>query len=164
MNLPILALKNKGKRAAMGFLNFWQQEKSNYEEQASQLTTSGDSQDLTPKRKRVDGAIVNRRFNKAIKDNGGDGDVYSDAVITETEELFGCTLGELYQKTGGKRRDRSTLPQPAQEAYMVNESITANELERYIGTIGGEDQAEVNERIIGVVRQQSQQTRKWLPW
>ncbi|WP_250565060.1 hypothetical protein [Adonisia turfae] len=128
------------------------------------MDLSGSSQELTPNRKRVDGAIVNRRFNKAIKDNGGAGKVYRDAVIEETRELFGCDVLELYESVGGKRSDRSTLPQPAQEAYMVNESITANELERYIGTIGGEDQAEVNERIIGVVRQQSQQTRKWLPW
>lgn len=148
----------------MGFLNFWQEEKENYEEQASQLDLSGSSQKLTPKRKRVDGAIVNRRFNKAIKDNGGSGTVYRDAVIAETDELFGCSVAELYKATGGKPSDRSTLPQPAQEAYMVNESLTAHELERMIGTIGGEDQDEVNGRIVGLVRQESKTTRKRLPW
>ena len=148
----------------MGFLNFWKEEKSNYEEQASQLQLSGNSQALTPKRKRVDGAIVNRRFNKAIKDNGGAGDVYRDSAIAQTQELFDCDVDELYRETGGKRNDRSTLPQPAQEAYMVNESLTANELERMIGTIGGEDQDEVNDRIVGLTREQAKQTRKWLPW
>ena len=111
-----------------------------------------------------DGAIVNRRFNRSINDNVGNGDVYQDAAIAQTDELFGCSVRELYQATGGKRNDRSTLPQPAQEAYMVNESLTANELERLIGTIGGEDQEEVNNAIVGVVRQQSKRTRKWLPW
>ena len=67
-------------------------------------------------------------------------------------------------KRGSKRGRRDTLPQPAQEAYMVNESLSANELERYIGTIGGESQDEVNAQIVGRVRQQSKQTRKWLPW
>ena len=47
---------------------------------------------------------------------------------------------------------------------MVNESLSANELERHIGTIGGETQEEVDARILGMVREQSKQTRKWLPW
>lgn len=148
----------------MGFLNFWREEKTNYEEQASQLELSGRSQELTPKRKRVDGAIVNRRFNKAIHENGGRGQVFADAVIAETDELFSCGVNELYQATGGKRGDRSSLPQPAQEAYMVNESLTAHELERMVGTLGGEDQDEVNGRIVGIVRQEAKQTRKRLPW
>ena len=73
-------------------------------------------------------------------------------------------MRELYQSTGGKRNRRDTLPQPAQEAYMVNESLSANELERMHGTIGGESQEEVNAQIVGLVRQQSKRTRKWLPW
>ena len=32
-----------------------------------------------------------------------------------------------------------------QEAYMVNESLSANELEQLIGTIGSESQDEVND-------------------
>ena len=148
----------------MGFLNFWKEEKNNYEEQASQLDLSGNSQALTPKRHRVDGSIVNRRFNRAIKDNGGAGDVYRDSAISQTQELFDCDVDELYRETGGKRNDRSSLPQPAQEAYMVNESLTATELERMIGTIGGEDQEEVNDAIVGLVRQEAQRTRWRLPW
>ena len=148
----------------MGFLNFWQEEKSSYEEQASQLDLSGNSQQLTSRRKRVDGAIVNRRFNKAISDNGGDEEAHRQSAIAETDELFGCSVRELYQATGGKRGDRSTLPQPAQEAYMVNESLTAHELERMVGTIGGEDQDEVNGRIVGMVRQEAKKTRFRLPW
>ncbi len=122
------------------------------------------SQELAPPRKRVDGAIVFKRFTKSIKDNGGNDEVYQDAIEAETDELFGCTVRELYQSTGGKRNRRDTLPQPAQEAYMVNESLSANELERMHGTIGGESQEEVNAQIVGLVRQQSKRTRKWLPW
>ena len=47
---------------------------------------------------------------------------------------------------------------------MVNESLAANELDRQIGTIGGESQDEVNSRILASVEQTSKQTRKWLPW
>ena len=124
----------------------------------------GDSQQLTPKRRRVDGATVNRRFNKAIKDNGGGSLCYRDAVVAETRELFDCKVEELYRETGGKPRDRSTLPQPAQEAYMVNESLAANELERQIGTIGGESQKEVDDKIVASVRQTSKHTRSLLSW
>ena len=148
----------------MAFLNFWREEKDNIEDSASQLDLSGNSQELIPPRERVTGAIVFKRFTKSIMDNGGASDVYPDAIAAETDELFGCNVEELYRGTGGKPGRRDTLPQPAQEAYMVNESITANELERLIGTIGGETQEEVNDRIVGVTRQQAKQTRKWLPW
>ncbi|MEM6840102.1 MAG: hypothetical protein AAGE59_36385 [Cyanobacteria bacterium P01_F01_bin.86] len=117
-----------------------------------------------PPRKRVDGATVFKRFTKTIQANGGDRDAYRFSIEAETNELFDCSVKELYDETGAKRQDRSTLPQPAQEAYMVNESLSANELERLEGTIGGESQEEVNARITGVVRQQAKQTRKWLPW
>ena len=119
---------------------------------------------MSPQRKRVDGATVNRRFTQTIKDNGGGPQSYKKAIRAETQELFGCTVRELYEQTGGKFRDRSTLPQPAQEAYMVNEALAAYELERYIGTIGGETQEEVDDQIIGLVKQQSKQTRERLPW
>ena len=148
----------------MGFLDFWKREKANIEESASQLDLTGQSQELAPQRKRVDGAIVFRRFTQAIKDNGGDDEAYQQSIQAETEELFGCSVRDLYQATGGKRNRRDTLPQPAQEAYMVNESLSANELERQEGTIGGESQAEMNDKITGVVRQQAKRTRKWLPW
>ena len=105
-----------------------------------------------------------RRFTDTIKANGGDDEAYMQAVVTETNELFGCTVAELYKGTGSKPNRRETLPHEAQQAYMVNETLSAYELERMEGTIGGEDQDEVNDRINAVVREQSKQTRKWLPW
>jgi hypothetical protein len=47
---------------------------------------------------------------------------------------------------------------------MVNESLSANELERQEGSIGGKTQEGVNDEIMSVVWEQSKQTRKWLPW
>jgi hypothetical protein len=124
----------------------------------------GHSQELAPQRNRVDGAIVFRRFTKSIKDNGGDQTAYRESIIAETRELFDCDVDELYKATGGKRNRRDTLPQVAQEAYMVNESLSAHQLERQIGTLGGESQEEVNAQITGIVRHQARQTRQWLPW
>ncbi|WP_246564763.1 hypothetical protein [Leptothoe spongobia] len=105
-----------------------------------------------------------RRFTDTIKANGGDEKAYAQAVVTETNELFGCTVTELYEGTGGKTNRRDTLPHEVQQAYTVNESLSAYELERMEGTIGGENQREVNNKINAVVREQSKQTRKWLPW
>lgn len=124
----------------------------------------GQSQELTPQRKRVDGATVFKRFTKAVKDNGGDDFAYRQSIITETQELFDCDVDQLYRETGGRRNRRETLPQPVQEAYMVNESLAANELDRQRGTIGGDSQEEVNGQIVESVRQTSRRTRGWLPW
>lgn len=148
----------------MGFLHWWKSEASNQEETASQLDLISDSQALAPQRKRVDGVIVNKRFTRSIRDNGGAGDVFQRSVIEETRELFDCNVNELYRETGGKKGRRDTLPQPVQEAYMVNESLAANELERQTGTIGGVSQDEVNDQIVESVRQTSRNTRRWLPW
>jgi hypothetical protein len=146
----------------MGFINWWKNEQSTSAPSSSQLDLLEQSQPLAPQPERVDGAIVYKRFTKAIQENGGNAVAHRNAVIAETEELFGCSVRELYQATGGKRGRRDTLPQPAQEAYMVNESLAANELERHLGSLTGETQDELNDQIAGIVR--GQQTRKWLPW
>lgn len=148
----------------MGFLDFWKSEAPNQEESVSQLDLIGQSQELAPQRQRVDGATVFKRFTQSIKDNGGDREAYSKSIVAETKELFGCEVNELYEGTGARQGRRETLPQPAQEAYMVNESLSANELECSVGSLSGETQEEVNDQITGIVREQSKQTRKWLPW
>lgn len=124
----------------------------------------GQSQELSPQRRRVTGATVFKRFTGAIQRNGGNQRAYRNSIIAETQELFDCDVDALYRETGGTPNRRETLPDAAQEAYMVNESLSANELERQEGTIGGESQKEVNDKITGVVREQAKRTRKWLPW
>ena len=47
---------------------------------------------------------------------------------------------------------------------MVNESLAANELERQIGTNGGESQKEVDDKIVASVQQTSKHTRSLLSW
>ena len=95
----------------MGFIDWWKNESK--EESASQLDLLGQAQELAPQRNRVDGATVFKRFTQSIKDNGGEGEVYEQAVTAETIEIFDCTPPELYKATGGKRGKRDTLPQSA---------------------------------------------------
>lgn len=148
----------------MGFFDFWNSEGSEAEQPESQLSLTGESEKLAPQRKRADGVSVFRRFTQSIQDNGGDQDAHSDAIQAETYAMFDCSVKQLYEGTGAKRGKRETLPHEAQQAYMVNESLSAYELERSIGTIGGESQDEVNDKITAVVRETAKTTRKWLPW
>lgn len=115
-------------------------------------------------RERSTGVTVFRKFTDSIKANGGDADAIIDSITAETQELFGCDVRDLYEATGAKRNDRSTLPEIVQRSYIANESLSSFELERMEGSIGGESQSENNDRIVGTVRQVSRATRKWLPW
>ncbi len=151
----------------MRFSDFWKQEKHSLE------TSNSDSSqqlDLFKKaeiahRKRSTGATVFRRFTGSIDANGGDADAIRDSIQAETEELFDCDVAELYRLTGGTPNDRSTLPSIVQDTYMANETLASFELERMEGTIGGESQEEVNDKIVGSVRQTSRETRRnWLLW
>lgn len=147
----------------MGFLDFWQKKKREIEPLEEQTDLFYDSQQLPPQRRRIDGAIVYRCFTDSIKSSGGTGGVYADAVVAETEELFDCSVEDLYSATGGTINRRHTLPREAQRAYIVNESLTAWELDRLNESING-DNDEINDQIVDVVRDQSRQTRRWLPW
>jgi hypothetical protein len=147
----------------MGFLSWWADNKS--EESATQLDLLDKSQAITPQRKRVDGATVNQRFNKAIRDCGGGKLAHRDSVIAETQELFDCSVRELYQKVGGKVGDRSTLPVEAQEAYIVSEALAAHDLYASQESDQSQSQEESDARIVETVRVTARDVRKrWLPW
>jgi hypothetical protein len=121
------------------------------------------SQPLAP-RERVDGATVYKDFTQSIKDAGGSNKVIPNVVKAETQELFDCTVDQLYKGTGARQGDRSTLPKEAQKAYMVNETVAKHELDRTQDCDDSNNQAERDGRIVETVRSVSKTTRKWLPW
>ena len=98
----------------MGFLSWFKNKPEEAEE--SQLELFDTSQALT-KRERVDGATVRRDFNQAVKDSGGDKEAQAKSTVAMTEELFGCKQKTLYEQTGGKAGDRSTLPFIGSESF-----------------------------------------------
>ena len=110
-------------------------------------------------RQRLDGAIVNRRFNKAIKQAGGSPKAYPQAVIAETQELFSCDVNALYESTGGKAGDRSTLPVEAQEAYVATEALALHQLNQAHQQGNATDAA-----IVKTVQKTAKSVRKLLPW
>jgi len=79
-----------------------------------------------------------------------------------TEELFGCQPEELYDGTGSKRGDRSTLSKEAQKAYIVGETVATHNLRST--TIKGSTQDDKNAEIADTVRQSSRKTKGLFPW
>lgn len=122
----------------------------------------GDSQPLS-RRQRVDGATVNKDFRDAIHRSGGSQKAYPKAVNAETRELFDCTVEDLYQATGGKKGDRSSLPKEAQKAYIASEIRATHELE-LSEFYDCENPSQVDTKIVETVKVTARETRKWLPW
>ena len=144
----------------MGFINWWQ---SNAEETDSQLSLLGESQTLS-RHQRVDSATVNKDFTKAIQNAGGSNRAYPRAVRAETQALFDCGVDELYEATGGKKGNRSTLPKEAQKAYMVSETLSAHRLNRMLQGYRQGSQRQQDNRVVETVQDTATQVRKWLPW
>lgn len=120
----------------------------------------GGSQALTP-HKRVDGATVRKDFESTIKAKGGSQRAYRDATNALTEELFDMKTHELYDATGGKRNDRSTLPKEAQKAYIVGETVANHDLKAK--NVSG-NQAQRDEEITDSVRDSGKKVRGLFPW
>lgn len=144
----------------MGFINWWQQNK---EETDSQLSLLGDSQALT-RHERVDSATVNKDFTQAIQEAGGSNRAYPRAVRAETKELFDCGVDELYEQTGGRKGDRSTLPKEAQKAYMVSETLSAHRLNHEVRGNNHGSQRQKDDHVVEAVQDTATHVRKWLPW
>ena len=78
-----------------------------------------------------------------------------------TRSLFDCNTKELYQGTGAKKGDRSTLPNEAQKAYIVGETVATHDLKAK--DIQGSQQQK-NLKIVDSVRDSSQKARGLFPW
>jgi hypothetical protein len=99
-----------------------------------------------------------------VKDAGGSDRTYARAVRAETEELFDCGVDELYENTGAKKGDRTSLPKEAQKAYMVSETISAHRLNHDVSGENRGSQKQKDEAIVETVRDTAENVRKWLPW
>jgi hypothetical protein len=141
----------------MGFLNWFQKSETTASED-TQLSLIDNSQ---PLRGRVDGGTVRREFTKTISDKGGSKDTHADATETMTRSLFGCGTDDLYQGTGGRKGDRTTLPQDAQTAYIVGETAATHELKAT--PIAGNKQQK-HQQIVDTVENATNKTRGIFPW
>ena len=130
------------------------------EPEQSQIELFGGSQPLTP-HERVDGAMVNKDLNKTIKNKGGSKDVYAKSAEALTQELFDVGTDELYERTGGQKNDRSSLPKPAQKAFIVGEIKADIDLKDK--EVQG-NATQKNEQIVDSVRNSGREARKWFPW
>lgn len=126
------------------------------------MDLNGHSPNLNLRQERVDGAIVNRDYRKAIQDKGGDKQGQIDSSNALSQEIFDVTPGQLYRSTGGKAYNRSTLPKEAQKAFIVGETIATHDLQGK--EITGTSQREVNLEIADTVRESGKKVRKLFPW
>lgn len=149
----------------MGFLQWLGDNQKEPEEQQLELDLGNNNnfnQKLPIKRERVDGAVVNRDFREAIYRKGGDEQCQVDSSVAMSQELFDVNPRQLYQQTGGKPYDRSTLPKEAQKALIVGETVATHELNAKI--IDGVSQPQVNVEITDTVRDSAKKVRKLFPW
>jgi hypothetical protein len=123
----------------------------------------GDSQQLT-RHERVDSATVNKDFTQAIQNAGGSSRAYPRAVRAETRELFDCGVDELYETTGGRKGDRSTLPKEAQKAYMVSETLSTHRLNQEVQENNHGSQRQKDDRVVETAQDTATHVRRWLPW
>jgi len=85
-------------------------------------------------------------------------------VKAETKELFDCGVDELYEATGGRKGDRSTLPKEAQKAYMVSETLSAHRLNHEVRGNNQNSQRQKDDMVVETVKDTATNVRKWLPW
>lgn len=99
-----------------------------------------------------------------MHDAGGDRRTYSKAIRVETQELFDCGVDELYEATGGRKGDRSTLPKEAQKAYMVSETLAGYRLRELESPSLSASEPRDDHQIVETVRDTSKSICRWLPW
>ena len=104
---------------------------------------------------------MRKNFTQTIKDKGGSRRCYQDSTEVLTKEVLGCETSKLYEETGAKPGDRSTLPERGQEALMTGEIIATYDLKEK--DISGTEK-ERNQKIVESVRDSGQKTRKLFPW
>jgi len=106
--------------------------------------------------------MVRKDFARSIDEAGGSEAAYGVSTERMTRELFDCGSKELYESTGGKRRDRSSLPHEAQKAYIVGETAATHDL-KVMGRAAG-DTSERDAQIVESVGRSSRKARKLFPW
>ena len=97
-----------------------------------------------------------------MQEAGGSRAVYRKGTERMTRELFDCGTGELYESTGGKKGDRSSLPHEAQKAYIVGETAATHDL-KVMGRTAG-NTSERDAQIVESVGRSSRKARKLFPW
>lgn len=96
-----------------------------------------------------------------MQNKGGDGRTQADATVKMTQKVFGCNPDELYQETGARQGDRSSLPVDAQTAYIVAETAATHDLKAK--DIQGTKQKR-HQQIVETVEESSDKVKGLFPW
>jgi len=109
---------------------------------------------------RIERVQARNLLENAIAAQNGNDECIADATIAISKTAFGVTPRTLYEIVGGKPGDRDMLPQEMQTKLIVHELTIAPRLDAE--TILGEDQEDINNQILHVVKNQSQETERFL--
>lgn len=161
--LEQMTLLHKKRKQHMGFLQWLAGNQEEPEKEQLSLDLNGHNPNSNlQRRERVDGAIVNKDYRRAIQNKGGDEQCQVDSSVEISKELFDMSPAQLYRETGGKPYDRSTLPKEAQKALIVGETVAAHDLNGR--EVQGVSQREINREITGTVKESGKKARKLFPW
>jgi hypothetical protein len=156
-------LPHRKRKQHMGFLQWLVSNQEEPEEEQLSLDLNGHNPNSNlQRRERVDGSVVNKDYRKAIQNKGGDEQCQVDSSVQMSKELFDMSPAQLYQRTGGRPYDRSTLPKDAQKALIVGETVAAHDLNGK--EVQGVSQREINCEITDTVKESGKKARKLFPW
>jgi hypothetical protein len=112
-------------------------------------------------RGKTTGQDIRNDFTDTVKSKGGSRDAIAKSTEKMTHNLFDCGTDQLYEETGGKKGDRTSLPRDAQTAYGVGETIARHDLNQT--DISG-NQQQRDTQIVDTVDDSSKRVRKLFPW
>jgi len=85
-----------------------------------------------------------------------------DCSVVISQELFDLPPKQVYEVTGGKAYDRSTLPPEIQAAWMAGEVIATHGIQSEQIYYTAPDK--VDNQLKESARAHGKATRKWLKW
>lgn len=134
----------------MGWLDRWRGQPKDV-----QTDLFGEDQALV-EQQRLTGAISNNLLQSEIKQRGGNQKTHAAVNAIVTIEMLDCSPTELYEATGGKPGDRSTLPIEAQEALQTGDVAARHEIV--------ETDAQGDYQLKNAAHRGAKRARKLFPW
>lgn len=150
----------------MGFFNWYKEQQeqlkqSEPEQQTLDLGFTVSSQKPV-KKVRVDGIKARDDLEEAIANKGGNRQCQRQVVEIQTQLVFGCSVDEIYEGSGGKKGNRSTLPDEVQKAYITSDTVTAHAINSLPEASGTQEQD--NKLIKEQTREVNQKLAGFFPW
>jgi hypothetical protein len=111
---------------------------------------------------RIERVTSRDEFESAIRALGGDDQAISFATGAIYRVAFNMTAAQLYRRHSAPSNNRDFLPLVVQRIIQVHELINAEMLRNHTLPPRLEEQSDINNHIVVIVRKQTQQTEVFL--